>query len=213
MNKLIIILSFLLATTQLSSQKKIDLTSDESLTKIFNKEEIEGLESIVRFVDNMVLKSTSENNPSNAYHLYFEEIVQTPEYIVPFKEVTKYQFLKNLDSTQLTIVWRFSQNAGVFKYRDSIYRNPDFITFLEIKPFSKYMDYLKDLGKNDPYFKAIQQEFDGAGNLMAGSAAWFEKNHKSFDFDIPKNRLWAAIYLLSNEETIEMKLDRYYKNK
>jgi hypothetical protein len=213
MNKLVVFLALLLTITQLYSQKKIDLSSDQSLTKIFNETEIEGLESMVRFVDNMVLKTTNEDSPSKAYHHYFEEIAKNPEYVVLFKEVVKYQFLKSLDSAQLALAWDFNQNAGVFKYRDSLYRNPNFITFLDLKPFSKYMYYLKEVGKEDAYFKSLQQEFEEAGNLIQDSSEWYVNNHKVFDFDIPKNRLWAAIYLLHREETIETKLDRYYENK
>ena len=213
MNKFMVIVMFLVATPHISGQKEIDFNSDKSLNKIFNQKEIEGLKSMVQFVDHMVEKSTNEDNPNKAYHLYFEKISKTPEYMVPFEENVKYRFLKSLDSTQFAMLWNFSQNAGIIKYRDSIYRNPDFITILELKPFSKYMDYLKEIGKDDPYYKFLQQEFERVGNLMQGSSEWFVRNHKKFDFDIPKNRLWAAIYLLRREESIEMKLDKYFKNK
>ena len=55
MNKFLAIVSFLLATSQLLSQKGIDLTSDKSLTKVFNETEIKGLELMIQYVDKMVL--------------------------------------------------------------------------------------------------------------------------------------------------------------
>ncbi|WP_419211918.1 hypothetical protein ACNR9Q_14375 [Maribacter sp. X9] len=213
MNKLIVILSFLITTTQLWNQKKIDLTSDESLTKIFNQTEIKGLESMVRYVDNMVLNRKNETDINKAYHLFFEEIAQSKEYIVPFEEIEKYKFLENLDSIQFATIWNFAYHIDMISTGDTIYRNLDNFKMLNIKPYSKYMDYLKVIGKDDAYFKSLQQEFEGAGNLMQDSAEWFPKNHTKFDFNIPKNRLWAAVYLLRREETTEMKLDRYLKNK
>jgi len=213
MNKLIVILSFLLATTQLWSQKKIDLTSDESLINVFNETEIKGLESMIQYVDDMVLNRENETDINKAYHLFFEEIARSKEYIVPFEEIEKYKFLESLDSIQFATIWNFAYQMDMINTGDTIYRNLDNFKMLDIKPYSKYMDYLKVIGKDDSYFKYLQQEFEGAGNLMQDSSEWFPKNHTNFDFNIPKNRLWAAVYLLRREETTEMKLDRYLKNK
>ena len=213
MNKLIVILSFLITTTQLLSQKNIDLASDESLTNIFNQTEIKGLESMIQYVDNMVLNRENETDVNKAYHLFLEEIAQSKEYIVPFEETAKYKFFESLDSIQFATLWNFSYHIDMINTGDTIYRNLDNFKMLDIKPYSKYMDYLKVIGKDDAYFKSLQQEFEGAGNLMQDSAEWFPKNHTNFDFNIPKNRLWAAVYLLRREETTEMKLDRYLKNK
>ncbi|MFK5973721.1 MAG: hypothetical protein QM485_10625 [Flavobacteriaceae bacterium] len=74
------------------------------------------------------------------------------------------------------------------------------------------MNYIEEVGKDDPYFKKLCKEFETIGNLSASSGSWFPKNHANFDFNIPKNRLWATIYLLGREETYDIKLDRYFKN-
>ena len=201
-----------MATSQLWSQNGIDLRSDKSLTKVFTDTEIKGLESMIQYVDDLVLDNGNKTGANEAYHLFFEEIAQTPEYIVPFEENVKYQFLKSLDTAQFGAVWAFNDHIDLITYRDSIYRNLDNITTLELKPFSKYMDYLEEIGKEDPYFKSLRKLMSDVGNLSAYSAYWFPENHSKFDFNIPKNRLWAAIYLLTREETYEMKLDRYFKN-
>jgi len=75
------------------------------------------------------------------------------------------------------------------------------------------MDYLEEVGKEDSYFQGIYKNFENVGGFSAGDAGWFPRNHSIFDFTIPKNRLWAVIYILSMEETYEMKLDRYLKTK
>ena len=147
MNKFIVIISFLLATSQLLGQKGIDLRSDKSLTKVFNETEIKGLESMIRYVDNMVLKNTNEISPSKAYHRYFEEINQTPEYIVPFEEKEKYEFLESLDSIQFASIWTFDYHYNTINKPDTVYRNLENINVLFVKSPSKYMDYLKEIGK------------------------------------------------------------------
>ncbi len=213
MNRFIVSLSFLMITSQLFCQNRVDITSDTSLNKVFNQTEIRGLESMIQYVDDMVLNRENITDVNEAYHQYFEEIAQTREYIVPFEENEKYKFLEGLDSLQFSSIWRFSYDVKFINTGDTIYRNLKNFKMLEIKPFSKYMDYLKDIGRNDVYFKNLQQEFDGAGNMMLNTSEWFPKNHMNFDFTIPKNRLWAAIYLLRREENTKMKLHRYLKNK
>lgn len=205
MKALVVFLYISITISPLFSQKGIDLTSDESLVKIFNEKEIKGLESMVRFVDNMVIKHTNETDVNKAYHLYLEEIAQTPDYIVPFEENVKYQFLKSLDSAQFATAWAFSHHVEMIRYRDTVYRNLDNFICLELKPFGKYMDYLEEVGKDDPYFKSLRQLMEDVGNLTPPSSEWFPENHANFDFNIPKNRLWAAIYLLRREDTYENK--------
>ncbi|PHQ59639.1 MAG: hypothetical protein COC08_08500 [Maribacter sp.] len=212
MNRYIVILSFLLAASQIYCQKTIDLKSDKSLTKVFNQTEIKGLESMIQYVDNMVLIRKNKTDPNEAYHLFFEEIAQTSEYIVPFEETIKYKFLESLDSIQFSTIWRFEYHINMIRTGDTVYRNLENFQMLDIKPFGKYMNYLEETGKDDPYFQKLREEFDNVGNLSAMTSDWFPKNHLNFDFNIPKNRLWATIYLLRREETIEMKLDRYLKN-
>ena len=74
------------------------------------------------------------------------------------------------------------------------------------------MDYLEKIGKDDPFFKKVREDYENIGNLSASLYPLFPKGHSNFDFNIPKNRLWATIYLLRIEEPIEKKLDRYKKN-
>ena len=213
MNKFIAIISFLLATSQLLSQKGIDLTSDKSLTEIFNETEIKGLESMIRYVDNMVLNRKHKTDANEAYHLLFEEIVQTSDYIVPFEEDLKYEFFESLDFIQFSSIWTFDYQIEMISTGDTVYRDLKHIKMLHVKPFSKYMTYLEEIGKEDPYFKKIREDFENIGNLSASSYQLFPEGHTNFDFNIPKNRLWATVYLLRREEPIEKKLDRYSENK
>jgi hypothetical protein len=76
------------------------------------------------------------------------------------------------------------------------------------------MDYLEEIGKEDPFYKILHRDFTKLGNLSASTyGILFIERLTNFDFNIPKNRLWAAICLLRKEEPIEKKLDRYFENK
>ncbi|MCK0156276.1 hypothetical protein MWU65_03740 [Cellulophaga sp. F20128] len=204
---LIILFGFFIISPVLG-QENFDLKSDALISKSFNKNEIEGLESMVRYVDKMVLKMNNQPNINKAYHLLFEKIALSVETFAPIKETEKYQFLKSLNSEQFSAVYEFNTLDRVY-VQNVDYQNLTNFTVLDIKPFSKYMDYLKLVGKEDSYFKGIQNKFEMVGGFSAADAYWFPANHAQFDFTIPKNRLWAVIYVLGKEETIAMKLDRY----
>lgn len=213
MKIILIILFELLTIPPILCQEKLDLRSDVLISKTFSEKEIEGLESMVQYVDNMVTNGKNEPNINNAYHMLFEKIAQSTRYNVPFKETEKYQFLKGLDSVQFSAVWRFETDLDMLSIRDTVYRNLDTFPQLVIKPFSIYMDYLEEVGKENSYFKGIQKNFENVGGFSAADAAWFLRNHSVFDFTIPENRLWGAIYVLGMEETYDMKLDRYLNTK
>lgn len=218
MDRCIVILSSLLVTSHIFCQQSIDISTDTSLTKVFNQAEIQGLESIIRYADNMVLNRTDKTDTTEAYHNFLEEIAlfydaisHTSEYTMAFEENTKYTFLESLDTSVFDAVWIFETEMERIFYKDTVYRNLKNFKTLRLKAFSKYMDYLKVIGKDDPYFKSQQQLMEIVGNLSAGSVYEFAKNHRNFDFTIPKNRLWAAIYLINREESYYKKLDRYLK--
>ena len=213
MNKLIEILSFLLATTQLLSQKGIDLTSDKALTKVFNETEIQGLESMIQYVDDMVLNRENTTDANKAYHLYFADIAQASEYNVAFEENLKYEFLESLDSIQFASIWTFDIHPKMLS-PNPINRILKNIKELNVKSTSKYIDYLEEIGKEDDFYKTMHRDFTELTMLSASTyGILFLERLADFDFNIPKNRLWAAICLLSQEEPIEKKLDRYYENK
>ena len=212
MNKFLAIVSFLLATSQLLSQKGIDLTSDKSLTKVFNETEIKGLELMIQYVDKIVLNREKKTDANEAYHLFFEDSAQTSEYNVLIEENLKYEFLESLDSIQFASIWTFDYHYETISTGDTVYRNLENIKVLSVKSNSKYMDYLEEIGKEDPFYKILHRNFVNIGNLSASYYQLFYKNLTNFDFNIPKNRLWAAVYLLRREERIEKKLDRYYEN-
>ncbi len=213
--KIILIILFVLITIpSIFCQEKLDLRSDETISKAFSEKEMEGIEAMVRYVENMLIKTKNEPNIDKAYHLFFEEVAESTEMYASFKETEKYQFLKSLDSVQFAAVWRFESHIDFLTIRDTTYRNLDNFPCLDIKPFSKYMDYLKEIGKKDSYFQGIQKHFESIGGYSAGDYGWFLRNHSTFDFTVPKYRLWAVINILRMEEPYEMKLDRYLnKNK
>ena len=97
-------------------------------------------------------------------------------------------------------------------YQDSIYE--DGYQFLELSINGRYVDdYLQRIGEEDDYYKSEKETIKMAGGLAPTTKAWFLKNHTEFDFTIPKNRLWATIFILAIEEPHDKKMERYLNQK
>jgi len=206
-----IIISFLLTGIFFSCNNKFELKSDKLLTETFNKKEIKGFESMVNYVDLMVLERTNVTDINKAYHSFFEEMSRTikdsSKFLVPFNDDVKYEFLENLDTSIFNDIWQIII-PKVVKYHDTLYRDLENLKYLELRSVSSYIEYLKKLGQTDEFFKNLHENIVLAGGMPASIAIWFPENHNKFDFTIPKNRLWAAIYILRIEESLEMKIER-----
>ncbi|MGQ7871234.1 hypothetical protein [Sunxiuqinia sp. sy24] len=213
MKKVKIILLFALALTAFSCQNKVGLETDNLLTETFNENEIKGLELMVEYVDKMVLEKTNETNINNAYHLFFEKmsnvIKDSSKFLIPFRANAKYEYLEKMDTTVFNAIWHMSTHTRMVRYQDTIYRDLENFKNLKLKPVGDYMNYLEKLGENDDFFKSLHENINISGDLPTGTAVYFPRNHDKFDFNIPKNRLWAAIYILRIEEPFEMKMKRY----
>lgn len=213
MKELKIILFLALTITAFSCQNKVGLETDNLLTETFNKNEIKGLELMVDYVDEIVLEKTNETDINKAYHLFFEKmsnvIKDSSKFLIPFRENVKYEFLEKMDTSVFNAIWHMSTHTRAVKYQDTIYRDLENFKTLNLKPVGDYMKYLEKLGETDEFFESLHKSINISGDMPAGTAVWFPDNHNKFDFDIPKNRLWAAIYILRIEEPSELKMKRY----
>ena len=80
---------------------------------------------------------------------------------------------------------------------------------MDLSRSGRYVDYLEKIGGEDAYYKSVKESLEAAGAFTASIAASFLKIHNELDFTIPKNRLWAAIYILRIEEHHDKKMERY----
>lgn len=199
--------------TAFSCQNKVGLETDNLLNETFNKSEIKDLETMVIYVDKMVKEKTKENDIDRAYHLFFEKmskvIKDSSTLMVPFPENVKYEFLEKMDTSVFNAIWHMSTRTREGRYQDTIYRDLENIKTLKLKPVGGYINYLEKLGETDEFFGLLHKKIYSAGDMSTGIAVYFPSNHEKFDFNIPKNRLWAAIYILRIEEPFEMKMKRY----
>jgi len=198
-----------------SCQPKINLKSDEHLSDTFSKGELNEMEKMIGYVDEMVLSKTGKQDINQAYHQYLNElnkhIQDSSKFLVLFKEEEKYEFLESLDSTVFNEFFRLDSHIRMTRYKDTVYRDLENYKHLNLQPGGRYLEYLKKVGETDAFYESVTESTEIAGDLSPAIAVYFPEQHEEFNFTVPKNRLWAAVYLLRIEEHHDKKMERYLK--
>lgn len=209
------ILLFMIGVTLFSCQPKIDLKSDKHLTEIFTDNELKEIEKMISYVDDRVVEQTGNKDINEAYHQLLDKMdrsINAVGFFVPFEEEEKYQFFESLDSTLFNDIWYIGNHLRYTKYKDSIYHNLDNYKYLGLRISGKYVDYLEKIGEDDKNICFFKEDIKLAGGISPAVVARFLYNRKDFDFNIPKHRLWAAVFILSMEEPHDKKMERYLKD-
>lgn len=206
-------LLFIAVFTLFSCQSKFDLKSDKHLTEVFTENEVSEIKKMIHYVDDRVIEITDNKDIEQAYHQLFDKIDQTMQdsskFLVPFEEEQKYEFLENLDTKVFNEFWYMGIHLRRTVYKDSIYEDIDNYKYLDLTHRGRYSDYLEKIGENDAYYQSVKETLDIAAGLAPSIVASFLKMHNEFDFTIPKNRLWAVVFILSIEEPHDRKMVRY----
>lgn len=212
-----LILLIIITIPLFSFQWKVNLQSDKQLNEIFSKSEIKEIEKMVSYVDSMVLKNSDTSDINEAYHQFLEKLNQTiqdsSKFLVPFDEEKKYQFLESLDSTIFNEFWQMGNFVKISRYKGTIYHDLDGYKYLDLHPFGRFTEYLEKLGEEDEFYQALSEHIKISSDISSGLSIWFPANHEKFDFNLPKNHLWAAVYILRIEEHHDKKMERYLNRK
>jgi hypothetical protein len=197
----------------------IDLKSDTLLTLFYNAEEIRSLGIIIEYVDSLVKEHTYVNNTEKAYHQYFEKqskyIKKNSMFFVPVSDDEKHEFLESIDSNVFHSIWgfhKYDKPTDRLSYKDTVLISFDKLKWLHLKSNGRFMDYIEKIGERDTIYNQIHESIFLAGGVPAGLARVYPMNHKIFDFNIVKNRLFAAVYILTLEENVETRLDKFFKD-
>ncbi len=217
MKKIKIILLFVLVCTLFSCQTRFDLQSDKDLNEVFTENEVREIEKMIDYVDDRVVDITGNKDIEQAYHQLLDKIDQTmqdsAQFFVPFEDEEKCLFVESIDSTVFNEFWYMNNHIRSAIYKDSIYKDLDNFKTLNLLHIGRYSDYLQKIGENDAYYQSLRENLHIAGGLSPTIVASFLKMHNEFDFAIPKNRLWATVFILAIEEPFDNKMERYLDQK
>jgi len=211
------LLIFLILGTHLRAQDKFD---DKQVKKYFSLDQIEVLNTIIAFVDSNIVKDN--NSIKLAYINYFISLDSTLElynshpsqrnssYSFFIKQDLKERFLLNLRKDVFDKIWTV-KIPGFVQTRDTILFRPDNFWSFSLNNNGDYVKLLKELGKKDKYYKVISKQIEIAGNISPVIFAGMFDKINELDFNKFTDRLWIAIFLLTNEDPIEIRVAKYLK--
>jgi len=189
---------------------------DKTAKEIFNPSELEGIEKMIMFVDEIVLNNTNETDINQAYHTYFQnlETYITHDKMFPafVKDSVKFKFFERLNKEAVDAIWQINNHIKRVKYKDTTLTDVQ-ITSLELNINGSYLDYLEQIGKSDSVYDDLNNCFRVCGDISPTAVCGFLIAYKDYDFKIFKNRLWATVFLLRMGDPLEEKVERYLKER
>jgi len=212
MSKIVILfLAFLFGLNCYSNEQLLS----KSMKKAFNEKELEGISLVLDFMDSLTLAKTSTKNLEKAYHIFFDSIARN--IIDPgigreaLDEEHKFNFFNKLDSSVFKELWEDKALKWI-KTKDTTIYNPKGFHSIDANTRGSLMNYFKLLKNDDKDFKKIYDEIELSGSvtgLNIFNIMFYQQ--EQLDFSNLDLRFWAAIFYLSLEESVEQKIERYYK--
>ena len=205
---------FLIVTVSCSNDTKTEFGTP-LIKKHFSSTERQELAGIVSFVDSLVLSKTKLNEIDKAYHYYLDSIYSSAKNgnmdALALDQKHKYAFIFAIDTTLFNKIWTKSTTAKIVKTSDTILYNPQNFISIDLNSNGEFVKMLADLSNEKEYYKDLYNAIEIAGGLSPTNVSGFLISNKIFDFNDQNDRLWAAIFLLTIEESIEIKVQRYLK--
>ena len=212
--KYIVISLLLFLFASAFAQNPVNEFDTKLYRKHFTEQERLELFKIVTFVDSIVQSQKYFSEIDKAYQYYYDSICTLfdssfDEY-PSIDEEEKFKFLFNLDSELFNKIW-LKQIPRHVRTKDTILYSPVNFYYIDINNNGEYVKLLKKLGKTNRYYKQVQESILRSGGLCPVFYGGFFYQDFSFDFKNISDRLWFSIVLLTTEEPIEKKVERYLK--
>lgn len=192
-----------------------NLCDDLYLPKYFSNHELAELERVIAFVDSCVLARNKYEDLNAAYYhaidsVWYYSSGENGMGSIPIDEKKKYQFLSTLDTNLFNKIWQKSSIRRISS-RDTTILFPVGLYTLSVPPNCLYAEMLNELGVDDDYFKIVSNGIQSMGDISPAVVAMTIGEVREMDFEKAQYRLWAAVFLISREESAQVRVERYLK--
>ena len=182
--------------------------------KYFTEQQRIELFKIVSFIDSIVLAQYRFAEIDKAYQYCYDSICKLSdssheEYTVNDGEERE-NFIFSLDTILFNKIWSKQIPIRV-KTRDTTLHYPENFYSIDLNPNGEYVKLLDNLGKSNRYYKKVHEGIISSGTFSPVFYAGFFNHEYSFDFKSISDRLFFSIALLTLDEHIEKKVERYLK--
>jgi hypothetical protein len=205
-----VIICTLLATGFLgivSCKSKKDMRSTPELERVFTKDELKDINTIVDFYEERLKKQAQTNQLDTAFYKFGRHNIHEEFFdFSGFDHKSLQQLYKNIHPKTYQEIWE--ENPGYhFVIKDSI-------KMFNAVYDQKFMRYLKIVGNKNPKIKSIQENFEASGSIQY---LVFHTLYQDFDDDGYNARLSKKIGDFNNRFICAVftiiVIENYYRDK
>ena len=175
----------------LACNGNIDLNQSEKIKVTFSSTEIDNLTAIHTFFTREIMQLTENENPTSAYSTFLEDMeaastLGTYPYTIQTSKIDS--LFDQLDSNFVSAIWTKESYSS---------EDNSFSENLELKPQSKYIEYLGLIGAENATVKNYHDNIIRSGHLNATAVAIFIYEWQSFDVTNSDIQLMIAIHYIT----------------
>lgn len=187
---------------------------DQLINKYFTEKDRASLRAMVKFVDSLIMIDNPSQDIEKGYHYYFDSVYNKARYnhvSVAFDEEIKYSFLFSLDSSLFQKIW-IKYVPRRISYLGTSFTDPPGLYCIDLVNDGAFNNLLEELGKENELYKWYSEHIREYGSTTPFLYGEFPNDNHKFNFNNVYDRLWAVIFLLSAEESADLKINRYLRN-
>jgi hypothetical protein len=190
----------------MACNKRPDYETDEIFTATFSEDDIVEINTLIAFVDSVVLSETDDEDINMAYASYLKKLVASMngwDYIVPINFKDKFSFLEQVEKSTLGEFW---YNFTSY-YDPKLYPEP-YNRFLNINVYGEYVEYMGEVGKSDSMHYYIHDNIMGMRDISSSLVIEFMADSSNIDYHLIKNRLLSMVCIMGIAEPMESPRNR-----
>ncbi|TKG93685.1 hypothetical protein EYV94_15670 [Puteibacter caeruleilacunae] len=190
--------------------------ADQIAKDVFSKQELQCINTMISYMDKLVIEETKEKDINKAYHSLLDNIWKNyknqncPPALL--KDSVKFPFIESFEKEDIQGIWLVDDYVQMIRTKDTTLYDLHGYKTLNINTQGHYMKYIQRLGKSDAKYKGLHEVINITGDFSPTSTGWFAERHDEYDFNIYKDRLWVTLYLLKFGDPMEEKIQRYLSN-
>lgn len=194
MIKKIILLSAILLTLNSCKQNETNLSQYPLIKETFNKSEIVDLEKILTFFDYQIHQEFKTKSIKDDYSFFYKKSLKDLEngiMYIGFSLRQQDSLFREINQKTISEIW----NKG------KSFKETDTVNIIYLKTDSKYIEFLKSLGKKNNYIKSYTDDLTNFLDITPHQSYFFTNNYDSLNFNDDRVRLIIAIHYLTLNDT------------
>jgi len=190
----------LLALISCKNNSNTSLESFQTITDIFDKQEIEDLTTILNFFNDQICSIENKTNIIECYQSFFERIELTNEtgnFDLRISFQKQQEMYRQISENTFNQIWIFEEGRRVYPLEKKSY----VFEIIRFTPQGKYLKFLSVFGRKNNVIKNYHENYITVYDMSPIVVVDVLSDYKHYDIRDPRVQLVIAIhYLTLNHE-------------